>query len=111
MTEQKAAYRAVAPADVLAADGSHEVEVEGRRVLLCRSAGEWFAVQGTCSHAGQPLAGGRVGNAEIVCPHHGARFSLRTGRHLSPPAFRPIRTFAVRVREGQVEVALESREH
>jgi hypothetical protein len=35
---------------------------------------------------------------------HGARFRLRDGRHLTPPATSGLRTFATRVLEGRVQV-------
>jgi nitrite reductase/ring-hydroxylating ferredoxin subunit len=40
----------------------------------------------------------------IACPAHGARFDLATGEALGPPANAPIRTFAVRVSDGMIEV-------
>ena len=40
----------------------------------------------------------------VVCPRHGARFSLRTGDALTPPAYEPVRTYATRVADGMVEV-------
>jgi 3-phenylpropionate/trans-cinnamate dioxygenase ferredoxin component len=45
-----------------------------------------------------------VDGCNVVCPRHGAKFCLRTGAALTPPAYEPVRTFAVRVREGVVEV-------
>lgn len=108
MPDEPIRFHDVAPAEVLAADGTHAVEIEGRAVLLCRSGGRWFAVQRWCSHAGQPLDGGSLRHGEIVCPHHGARFSLETGAHRSPPASRGLRTFPVRVRHGRIEVGLSA---
>jgi len=45
-----------------------------------------------------------VEGEEIVCPRHGARFSLVTGAALSPPACEAVATFAVRVEDGVVKV-------
>jgi len=41
---------------------------------------------------------------QIVCPRHGARFCIRTGEVLAPPAFEPIAIFPVRVNNGEIEV-------
>ena len=49
-------------------------------VAVARSGGEFFAVEDVCTHDGAELTGGAVEGAEIVCPRHGARFCLRTGR-------------------------------
>jgi 3-phenylpropionate/trans-cinnamate dioxygenase ferredoxin subunit len=40
----------------------------------------------------------------VICPRHGARFCLKTGAALTPPAYEPIRIFEVRERDGQIEV-------
>ena len=38
----------------------------------------------------------RSRSCQIICPRHGARFDLRTGEALTPPAYEPMRTFNVR---------------
>lgn len=82
-------------------------EVGGRQVLLARGAdGLYAAVEPLCSHAGLPLDGGRVRGASIVCPHHGARFCLRTGRALGPPAHAGIRAYPTRAEGGEVFIWL-----
>jgi 3-phenylpropionate/trans-cinnamate dioxygenase ferredoxin subunit len=40
----------------------------------------------------------------LVCPRHGARFCIRTGAVLSPPAYEPVHCFPLRVDHGRVEV-------
>jgi 3-phenylpropionate/trans-cinnamate dioxygenase ferredoxin component len=75
------------------------------RLLVARGQdGNYYAVQRQCSHAAQDLDGGRVRGASIVCPHHGARFDLKSGRVLGPPAWSPIAAFPTRVKDGMVEV-------
>jgi 3-phenylpropionate/trans-cinnamate dioxygenase ferredoxin subunit len=81
--------------------------VEGRAILVARTGdGRLFAVAATCSHALLSLEGGRVRGASIVCPHHGARFCLASGRVLGPPAIAPIEAFPVREEDGRVKVML-----
>lgn len=82
-------------------------EVSGHEVLVCRVGGELYAVADRCSHARQRLSTGRLRGFEITCPLHGARFDVRDGRCLSPPANCPITTFAVTVEDGCVVVAGE----
>jgi 3-phenylpropionate/trans-cinnamate dioxygenase ferredoxin subunit len=64
-------------------------------------------VEDVCSHDGAELAGGPVDDHQVICPRHGARFCLRSGRALTPPAYEPVRTFQTRVVDGQVEVSSE----
>jgi 3-phenylpropionate/trans-cinnamate dioxygenase ferredoxin subunit len=39
-----------------------------------------------------------------VCPRHGSRFDLETGIPMTLPAFEPVQTFPVFVRDGVVVV-------
>jgi 3-phenylpropionate/trans-cinnamate dioxygenase ferredoxin component len=78
------------------------VEVEGKRVCLANADGEVHAFADNCSHRDFPLSNGELDpdDLTITCEWHGARFDIRTGRVMSPPATKPIAVFACRV-EGQ----------
>ena len=64
--------------------------------------GEYYAVEDTCTHDGGELAGGELHGFEVECPRHGARFDLRDGSVMAPPAVVPIQVFPVRVEEGVI---------
>lgn len=96
----------VAPADAIAPGGFEIVETDEVIAAVFNVQGEFFAIEDVCSHDGAELAGGPVDGDEVICPRHGARFCLRTGKALTPPAYEDIRTFPVRVRDGRVEVEL-----
>ena len=66
------------------ASGTKVVIVEGKCILLCRSAAGIHAMDETCPHQAMSLEGGRVRGTSIICPHHGARFNLEDGRSMSP---------------------------
>ena len=71
--------------------------------------GELYAIEDRCSHDDGPLAEGDWEPEErvVICPRHGSRFDLRTGRPLTLPAFEPVATFPVRVDEaGMVKVQI-----
>jgi len=78
-----------------------------RLVIARDDKGGWFAVAAVCSHALLPLDGARVRGAALLCPHHGARFDLASGRALGPPASTGIASWPVRVVEGRVMVQLD----
>lgn len=80
------------------------VTVGRRRIAVARLGAEYFAIEDLCTHDGAELAGGPVEGSEIVCPRHGARFCLRTGAALTPPAYEPVRVFETRVEEGRLWV-------
>lgn len=89
------------------ADGAKTVvEIEGRPVLVCKSAGKLYAVSNICSHAEEALDCGRMRGGWIACPVHGARFDLATGAAMNPPATKPIATYPVRIEGDWIEVAV-----
>ena len=80
------------------------VEVNGVPVLLVHQDGRLYALAETCSHLGGPLAEGTLEGCSVRCPWHGSRFALDDGRVLDGPATTPQPRFALRVREGQIDV-------
>jgi 3-phenylpropionate/trans-cinnamate dioxygenase ferredoxin subunit len=98
--------------DVAAADdipaNTHEIlETDDEIIAVFNIEGEFFAIEDVCTHDGEELTGGPVEGDQIICPRHGARFCIRTGRALTPPAYEDVQTFPVRVRAGRVEVEVE----
>jgi 3-phenylpropionate/trans-cinnamate dioxygenase ferredoxin subunit len=99
-------FTAVVRADAVPTGTALTIELDGRSILVCNSQGHFFAIENKCSHADEPLACGRIRNGWIACPAHGARFDLATGGAMNPPAKDPIRTFALRVVDGMIEIAV-----
>jgi len=96
--------RVGAAADIAPGDYA-TVEVDSVFVAVFNIDGEFFAIDDVCTHDGGGLAGGELDDHQVICPRHGSRFCLRTGRALTPPAYEPVRTYATRVVDGIVEVA------
>jgi 3-phenylpropionate/trans-cinnamate dioxygenase ferredoxin subunit len=87
------------------ADGTGTcVEVEGKRIALFNVAGSFYAIDDTCTHQGGPLSEGFVEGEEVTCPWHGARFNLKSGAALGPPAPEGVTKYNVRVTGDDVEV-------
>jgi len=94
----------VAPAEAIPPGDYATVEVDGAFVAVFNVDGEFFAIDDVCTHDGGGLAGGVLEDHQVICPRHGARFCLRTGAALTPPAYEAVRRYATRVVDGQVEV-------
>jgi NADPH-dependent 2,4-dienoyl-CoA reductase/sulfur reductase-like enzyme/nitrite reductase/ring-hydroxylating ferredoxin subunit len=77
-------------ADAVPDGGMIHGKVGGEEAILARRGSEFFAIGAKCSHYGGPLGKGLIVADEVHCPLHHARFSLRTGAVLCPPAFDPI---------------------
>jgi nitrite reductase/ring-hydroxylating ferredoxin subunit len=94
------------PAAELAEGEPTSVVVGETPVLLVRSAGTVRALHDRCSHRGCSLADGELDEDVIQCPCHGSRFRLADGAIARGPATAPQPAFAVRERDGQLEVRL-----
>ena len=79
-------------------------DLDGYRVRVATVGGTLYAFEDRCTHDDSPFDDAPIEDSEIICPRHGARFCLRTGAALSPPAYEPLRIFEVRVVAGRVEV-------
>ena len=109
MTDEEADERAdhwvdVGPADKVREDRAFCTEVQGCPVVIVRCGEEFYAMEDRCTHDGESFAAADVEDGEIICPRHFARFSLKTGEALTPPAYEPARTFKVRSENGRVLV-------
>ena len=85
------------------------VEVGDRFVALFHVDGRFYAVDDCCTHDGGPLGDGRLEGFSVICPRHGAKFDIRTGRVLSMPATQDIEAFEVRVEGEEVLVRMNGR--
>ena len=79
-------------------------DLDGRAVAVFNVDGSVYAIDDICTHDGGPLAEGDLEGCVIRCPRHGARFDVRTGKALGFPAFEPVATLAVEVRQGEIFV-------
>lgn len=79
-----------------------EVFIDDTPVLLIHVGEQYFAIEDVCTHDGQPLTDGCIEDGAIVCPRHGARFDLLTGKALCMPATKPVRTFEIEVRDSKI---------
>ena len=83
------------------------IDVDGVAVAIFNIHGEYFAVKDACTHDGGILSNGELEGDVIVCPRHGARFSIRTGAVMGPPAYEDLETFFVRVSQGKVQIEID----
>jgi nitrite reductase/ring-hydroxylating ferredoxin subunit len=80
------------------------LEVGGQRIAIFNVNGAFYAIGDTCTHRGGPLSQGKVEETTVTCPWHGARFDIRTGNVLSPPAPAGVASYKVVVEEGEIKI-------
>lgn len=74
------------------------------RVGLTISDGQVFAFRDACTHDDSPLDDGEVEHCQITCAGHGARFDLRTGAVIDPPAVEELEVYPVRLGENGEDI-------
>ena len=85
----------------------HMLRLKVPRVLDARQLYESpSALDNTCTHRGGPLTEGEISGHEVTCPWHGARFDVRTGEVVGPPAQQAVARYGVRVTESDIEVEM-----
>jgi len=86
-------------------NGEHVVvDVEGMEVAVFKIDGEYYAIEDVCTHDGAEIASGILDGDEIICPRHGARFCVKTGAVMSPPAYENINCISVRIENKKIQV-------
>ena len=94
----------VAPVKDFAPGTVRTVQTEGTPIAVFNLNGRYYAIEDLCSHEAETLSDGEVAGEEIICPRHGARFCLRTGEALTPPAYEPVRVYELKVEDGHLWV-------
>jgi 3-phenylpropionate/trans-cinnamate dioxygenase ferredoxin subunit len=74
------------------------VEIDGYRLGVYLHEGKVYAMDDTCPHAGWSISAGTIIDGCAVCPRHGWRFDLPTGRVRHAPEI-AIRTYPTRLLE------------
>ena len=83
------------------------VEVAGRSIALYDADGNLFATENICTHAYACLSDGWLDGEVIECPLHAARFDIRSGKVLDPPATEDLKTYPVRVVDDEIQIRLD----
>ncbi len=82
------------------------IVVHGVSICLVKRENNLFAVENKCTHNGESLSKGSVNFlGEVVCPWHGYRFNLKTGRESNERA-RDLITYPIKQNEEGVFVGL-----
>jgi 3-phenylpropionate/trans-cinnamate dioxygenase ferredoxin subunit len=106
LNPEKCEFIAIGSADELENGERLFVEIDEEPIVVFNIAGQYYAVGDVCSHDDGPVGDGELEGFEVICPRHGARFDVRSGKVLSLPAIVDIPAYPVRVVDGQIEIGL-----
>jgi len=97
----------VAEVENLAAGTRKVIDTDAGEIAVFNLAGEFYAIEDICTHDGGELASGQCDGDQIICPRHGARFCIKTGKSLTPPAYEDVESFPVRIENGVVQIDID----
>ena len=80
-------------------------DVDDTPIALTKVGDVIFAFGDVCTHDDGPLAEGTIDGRCVVCPRHGARFDLVSGKP-SFPAVSPIPIYETRIEGDQIKINL-----
>ena len=92
--------------------GNHIESIEGEEIAVVNIANHFYAFINECPHAYLPLIeDGEQAELDteqtiLTCPHHGAKFCLKTGDVKAPPAFDELTCYPTRVQDDIVQIEL-----
>ena len=93
----EAAFVKVAEVGELSPGEMKMVEVGENQILLANVAGNIWACDNICTHAGAPLSEGELDEDQVECPLHGSGFNVVTGEVIGPPAAENLLLFQVTI--------------
>jgi nitrite reductase (NADH) small subunit len=75
--------RNLGPVSRIPAGEGRRFEIDGELIAVFVSRnGEIYATQASCPHKQGPLEDGILGGTTLICPFHGWKFNLESGRSL-----------------------------
>lgn len=90
----------VAPGEAL------RIEQGPEPVGLFNVDGEFYAIDDTCTHGEWSLCEGYIEGGEVECSLHMAKFCVRSGAVLAPPATSAVKTYPVKIEDDDVLIDL-----
>ena len=91
--------------DELITDVPKRIQLAGKWLCLVRSQDQVYALEDSCPHQGESLAGGDVVDGCIRCPAHNWRFDLGSGDSpVVPDAF--VYTFSVKIEDDMIWIRI-----
>ncbi len=80
---------------------------EGKVYIICRSNdGEYYGLDGLCTHEKVKLCEGMIFDNELECPKHFGSFDIKTGEALTAPVYKNLNTYPVKVESGYICLGL-----
>jgi 3-phenylpropionate/trans-cinnamate dioxygenase ferredoxin subunit len=96
----------IAPVNEIPQNERLFIEISGLPIVIYSLNGEYYATGDVCSHDNGSLGEGQIEGYEVICPRHGARFDIRTGKVTHLPAARDIPSYPIKITDGYLSVGI-----
>ena len=88
------------------AGGTLKVEHSDLILAIFNVDGEFFVTNDSCTHGPGSLSEGYLEGDIIECNFHGGQFNVRTGEVVGPPCMVPVKTYKVKIEDGNVFIEI-----
>lgn len=61
------------------------VQIEKNSILICNVKGNFYAINGKCTHMGGDLSKGSLQDNIVTCPRHHSSFDVTNGKVITHP--------------------------
>jgi nitrite reductase/ring-hydroxylating ferredoxin subunit len=92
--------------DAVPAGEPRQFNVAGNEVMVVSLKGRIYCLAARCTHAGAPLAEGKLVEDIIECPWHGSRFRVTDGAVVRGPAERPLAVYRYTIKDNAVFIEI-----
>ncbi len=93
-------------ANTLKENTAYKYAEEGENILICKTAGNVYAIKNRCGNTALPLDGATIENGYLTCPWHGCTYRLSDGVMESNPLHK-LKKYPVTVGEkGEIRIGL-----
>lgn len=101
-------FHPVAATGDVAPDCALRVVVGSNEIALFNLGGEFYALDGVCTHGAALLAEGYVEGDLIECPQHAGSFEIKTGKAVAYPCVVDVKPYPVKVENDTILVGIEA---
>ena len=88
--------------DMVPVESMKQFYLSDLEILVVNFGGNFFCLDGRCTHAGAPLGEGTLTGEVLTCPWHGSQFKVTDGSVLRGPTEKPLKVYPSTVNDGSV---------
>jgi nitrite reductase/ring-hydroxylating ferredoxin subunit len=87
--------------------GMKQFDLLDREFLVINLKGQFYCLDGRCTHAGAPLFEGSLKGEILTCPWHYSRFNITDGSVANGPTKNPLNSYKCKIKDGRLLIDLE----